>query len=154
MLLDDKIRDCAVLRLNYAALLEEGVDTITICTGQRKELSCQDGPDMVVDEEGQQIYAGKSPSEFSLAEIDKKSDEFYINKRVIQENPYGLPEDKRAYIAEKICELGCEFIDDREIVYERLRGILYQDYEVAIVGRLIYLLVMKEVHLTIDNQNG
>lgn len=154
MLVDDRIRDCAVMRLNYAALLEEVIDTIAIHSVVKGRLPCTNPDEIVPDEDGSPVFTGKSPSEMKLAEIEKGSNDFYAQKRVIKQEKLGLPENKRAYIATKVRELGCELILDKEIVYNKLNQYLNDDYEVSIVARIIYLFVMKEINMTIDNPNG
>ena len=142
-LMDDKIKTCLVLRLTYAALMEESVDQIIVHRTRKAALTCENTDEMIVSEEDGLIYVGDSPIDMDNEVIDKKAEEFYAEKEVVSETIHGLPLSKREKLAQKVVDLGYEFIQDREAVYSELK--LYAtDYETSLVARLAFLLLTKD----------
>lgn len=142
-LTDDMIKNCLALRLTYAALLEKTVDEIAIHTIRRSTLLCQDQLINAIIESGGKVYTGKNPSEMDDDEISKKADEFYSNKEVISQSTTGFSLDKRQRLAQMISDLGFEFLDDKEVIYNELQN-YRDDYETMLVARLAFLLLTKD----------
>lgn len=138
---DRHIMECTILRLNYAALLVEDFDMITIHTGRQRALPFTSLAEHVQTEYGL-AYAGKNASEMTLDEIEDQANNFYKYKKVIKQRKIGVPDEKRAYIKNKILELGFVFIEDLNLVYSRLNQYLHGNYETSIIARLAYLAVM------------
>jgi hypothetical protein len=148
---DKRIMECTVLRLNYAALLVEDLDTIIIHTNRQMELPFTRLSEHVQTEFGL-AYTGKNASEMKLDEIEEQANNFYKSKQVIKQRKIGVSADKRSYIKNKIIELDFTFIEDLNLVYSRLNQYLYDDYETSIIARLAYLVIMSGDDLRSGNE--
>lgn len=145
-LMDDKIKTCLVLRLTYAALLEKSTDEIVVHTNKRASLTCQD--QLVTDPtDDSVIYIGDSPVDMEADEINRRADEFYAQKTVVSQSVSGIELDKREKLAQKVVDLGFEFVNDRELVYSELMYYA-NDYETALVARLAFLLLTKDDNIS------
>ncbi len=142
-LMDEKTKTCLVLRLTYAALMEESVEEISVHTVRRSALTCQDANQLIQSKDDGMIYVGDSPLNMEESELDKKANEFYSQKNIISQKTTGIEFSKREKLAQKVVDLGFEFIQDQNLIYNEMQY-YKNDYEVSLVARLAFLLLLKD----------
>lgn len=138
---DTKIRTCLALRLTYAALLEQTVDEVSIHTHRKSALLCQDK--MIATKNDGMIYVGDSPIDMKDDDLFRRAEDFYSTKKIVSQSISGLELSKRQKLAQMVIDLGFEFVQDSELVYNEIQHYA-NDYETALVARLAFLLLTKD----------
>lgn len=134
---DNNIKRMFLLRLNYAYLMEQGKDEITIHRGRTVNLEWYGA----VDEFGV-VHGAEGSSVELLKNIDKLDEianSFYSNKQILQSKATGIPLTTRQQIKMLLDGYGYSVEEDLDKVYYQLNELNKKHLEDGLVARIAYL---------------
>lgn len=138
---DELVRTAFQLRMNYAWLLKEEIDTIHIATKRAGYLAFTD----MLDSEGNYIGDLQSSIDLDDEDLDKLADDFYKNKKKINEKKVGTPVEIRNRIKQVMDSAGIEMNLDVNQVYNELKKFNSTNHEAGLIGRIAYLIFINEM---------
>ena len=132
---NEEVKYAFKLRLNYAVLLKETIDTIEIRHSARHGLPFNDE----LNDVNEYIGNLRSSSDLTNEEIEKRSEEFYAIRKIAKTIKNGTPEPLRIKINNFMNQSDMEINDNLNEVYMELKKFNRDNLELGLVARLAYI---------------
>lgn len=136
---DETIKYGFKLRLNYAYLLESGIDVIEIKTNKNGKLLFNE-----LNQDNEYVGDLKSAKDLNNKKLDELADKFYKNSETVSSKETGT----KISIKNKIKELSeyynMEFEDNLDKVYNELKEFNNKNIEEGLLSRIIYVAFVSQ----------
>ena len=134
---NDKVKNLFLIRMNYAYLLEEGKDSISIHRGKHKKLEWYKAVDDL------EVTHGNHNSSIDLIknkeELERLAENFYDNIEEIKSTKTGTNNRIRQAIFAMLSNYGYDIDYDLDAVYKELNKLNRDNLEEGLIARIAYL---------------